>query len=386
MSEPGAEKELEKLRRLPDNLSCCNCSTISKHGHGAVVMSANGAPLGIFVCHTCKSASQSFSHLCKSVSMSYWSKAEVAKIKNGGNARIRTLYMANLPPSQRLSPGVALPVAKNFVKACYIDKCWYDASAKIPEPVNNTNSVANKTTLPSKIKNNPINGSAPPLAKPRPAAIISPPPSIPKPQLHGHSMSDSALYLHSPPVPEKAKSCDAVSDLLSFDDVNETNAISTTNNNNTAPPAAVSPDTSNFFDAFAPLSTNSTTNLPPTIHTRLQSAPVSQQYQPQQSAFSFIAQQHQQPMPLSAVQQQYSVQSMAPPHQQQHFASYQRQAAFNTAPPAFSMPQKSYQQQQQQPYNSYALPHATNTAPAPTSAMMCNNNSGAAISQMWSGF
>ena len=37
-SEPGAEKALDKLKKLPHNLKCANCEAFAQHGHGAVVM------------------------------------------------------------------------------------------------------------------------------------------------------------------------------------------------------------------------------------------------------------------------------------------------------------------------------------------------------------
>ena len=77
MSDPGAEKELDTLRKLPENKQCANCGVVAQHGHGAVVMT-----YATFVCHTCKSSHQSFSHLCKSVSMSYWSAKEVKKLRD----------------------------------------------------------------------------------------------------------------------------------------------------------------------------------------------------------------------------------------------------------------------------------------------------------------
>ena len=73
-SEKGAEAALDKLKKIPANMACANCGVFAKQGHGAVVMA-----YATFVCHTCKSAHQSYSHLCKSVSMSFWSHKEVNK-------------------------------------------------------------------------------------------------------------------------------------------------------------------------------------------------------------------------------------------------------------------------------------------------------------------
>ena len=94
-SEPGAEKALDKLKKLPHNLKCANCQAFAQHGHGAVVMK-----YGIFVCHTCKSAHQSYSHLCKSVTMSFWTHKEVDQLRKGGNKRARYLF-GNHGPVER---------------------------------------------------------------------------------------------------------------------------------------------------------------------------------------------------------------------------------------------------------------------------------------------
>ncbi|KAH8048103.1 hypothetical protein JL722_12701 [Aureococcus anophagefferens] len=110
MSDPGAEKELDTLRKLPENKQCANCGVVAQHGHGAVVMT-----YATFVCHTCKSSHQSFSHLCKSVSMSYWSAKEVKKLRDGGNARCRAVFMGKMDPSRGLKPGASLQATKDFV-------------------------------------------------------------------------------------------------------------------------------------------------------------------------------------------------------------------------------------------------------------------------------
>lgn len=128
MSDPAAEKELEGLKRLAANKACANCGVVAPHGHGAVCMA-----YATFVCHTCKSAHQSYSHLCKSVSMSFWSKAEVTKLRNGGNAKARSRWLAKLN-DERLPQKPSLQQAKDFVRDCYIEKRWYDESAATKKP------------------------------------------------------------------------------------------------------------------------------------------------------------------------------------------------------------------------------------------------------------
>ena len=80
---------------------------------------------GIFVCHTCKSAHQSYSHLCKSVTMSFWTHKEVDQLRKGGNKRARATYLANMDPSNAIKPGVSLQAAKTFVALAYNEKLWY---------------------------------------------------------------------------------------------------------------------------------------------------------------------------------------------------------------------------------------------------------------------
>ena len=268
MSEPGAEKMLEALRRQAANLECCNCSAVSKGGHGAVVMSASGAPLGIFVCHTCKSASQSFSFLCKSVTMSYWTKAEVAKVKNGGNARVRAQWHAKLDTAQRPSPGLSLVAAKDFVNACYNDKKWYDPEATFVA------SSKKETTAPPKASSQPRalpkpsssgqknghqnghqNGGLKPNGlKPRPISrplAVAPPPASrqqePAPKQQTVAAAAAPRRRERPAAAAKAEEPPAppALDLLSFDDVD--NNLSTDDSHKRAPEE----QQPSFFDAFA---------------------------------------------------------------------------------------------------------------------------------------
>ena len=119
MSEPGAAEALDKLSKLPENKACANCGVVAATGHGAMVMS-----FAMFVCHTCKSSHQSYSHYCKSKSMSYWSHAEVEKLRAGGNARARATWMGRLPAGGRLKTGASLEATKQFVNKCYNEKRW----------------------------------------------------------------------------------------------------------------------------------------------------------------------------------------------------------------------------------------------------------------------
>ena len=119
-SEPGAEAALAKLCRLPQNIKCADCQVVAPGGHGAVVMK-----YGIFVCHTCKSAHQSYSHLCKSVSQSFWTHKEVDQLRRGGNKQARASYLASMDPSNAINPDSNLVSRKTFVSLAYNENLWY---------------------------------------------------------------------------------------------------------------------------------------------------------------------------------------------------------------------------------------------------------------------
>lgn len=81
------------MRREPANKVCPNCLKEDKLGFDAVCFQFK-----TFVCSTCKSSHQAYSHRCKSVRMSNWTKEEVDTLKteNGGGARGATLRAAFL--------------------------------------------------------------------------------------------------------------------------------------------------------------------------------------------------------------------------------------------------------------------------------------------------
>merc|ERR1719248_292279 len=90
-------KVLNQLRRLPENKECATCNHTDRMGYKDVCMKFK-----IFVCDDCKSAHQAFSHRCKSVTMSHWTKEEVDVLKTangGGNAVNRATMLAGVPPN-----------------------------------------------------------------------------------------------------------------------------------------------------------------------------------------------------------------------------------------------------------------------------------------------
>ncbi len=118
---------LESIRRLPHNKRCVNCDKESAMGFGDVCEKFSS-----FVCHPCKSAHQSFSHRCKSVSLSNWTLAEVQKLSDqagGGNAHARQTWLGKLDGKLVLRPDDPLEKVKAFVNEAYnYKKYWREPS------------------------------------------------------------------------------------------------------------------------------------------------------------------------------------------------------------------------------------------------------------------
>mmetsp|Transcript_32956 Transcript_32956/g.98112 ORF Transcript_32956/g.98112 Transcript_32956/m.98112 type:complete len:551 (-) Transcript_32956:49-1701(-) len=117
-----AEQELTRLRKLPENKQCANCQAPGMPLLTAVVM-----PFKIFVCSSCKSAHQSFSHRCKSAQMSFWTLEEVRSLEErsgGGNKAAQERYLRYAKDSDRPREGDSDDRIKDFVRRAYIDLRW----------------------------------------------------------------------------------------------------------------------------------------------------------------------------------------------------------------------------------------------------------------------
>lgn len=117
-----AEQELNKLRKLPENKRCANCLA-----PGAPLLTAVVMPFKIFVCGTCKSAHQSFSHRCKSTQMSLWTMDEVQSLEDrngGGNRAAQETWLSDVKENDRPRDGDSLERVKDFVRKAYIEERW----------------------------------------------------------------------------------------------------------------------------------------------------------------------------------------------------------------------------------------------------------------------
>ena len=172
MSDP-LEEEMKRLARLPENRTCANCDVEARcvpqnicslsatkyflqtpwppqslqlmsscvrlslpsasHicpyqrslGHSSACM-----PFRIFVCGTCKSALQAYSHRVKSLSQSTFTAAEVDSFKpraGGGNDAARRTWMGRLPPGDVFRPraGDDMSRFKAFVVRVYEERAYY---------------------------------------------------------------------------------------------------------------------------------------------------------------------------------------------------------------------------------------------------------------------
>mmetsp|Transcript_58684 Transcript_58684/g.136488 ORF Transcript_58684/g.136488 Transcript_58684/m.136488 type:complete len:425 (-) Transcript_58684:124-1398(-) len=119
----AAEKELQRLRRLPENRICPNCSKKDTlFGFSAVCV-----PFRTFVCSDCKSAHQAFSHRCKSVSMSNWTMDEVLALdeRNGGGNRVAVeRFLSGVPEGMRPRHDSSQDVLKQFINRAYNERAW----------------------------------------------------------------------------------------------------------------------------------------------------------------------------------------------------------------------------------------------------------------------
>lgn len=113
----SAPHQPPQIRRMPHNKRCVNCDKESIAGHGNVC-----TKFQTFVCNTCKSAHQSFSHRCKSISLSNWTHTEVnhlSDLAGGGNANARLTWLGKLQGQLTLRPDDPLDKVKEFVNDAY---------------------------------------------------------------------------------------------------------------------------------------------------------------------------------------------------------------------------------------------------------------------------
>ncbi|CAE7373869.1 AGD14 [Symbiodinium microadriaticum] len=131
-TDKATEKELQRIRRLPENRVCPNCLKEESLGFSAVCTTFK-----TFICHDCKSAHQSFSHRCKSIQMSVWTLEEVKALDDcngGGNAAAVRKYLGKVTPKDRVKQGSTLELYKRFIQRAYVDQRWADDQPEVSVP------------------------------------------------------------------------------------------------------------------------------------------------------------------------------------------------------------------------------------------------------------
>lgn len=127
-TDAAVNRELQRLRKLPENRVCPNCLKEDRIGFKSICVTFQ-----TFVCNECKSAHQSFSHRVKSVDMSVWKLEEVQALdrqNGGGNRMAQKRWLATLPEASRPIPeSSTLDQYKKFIQEAYIDQRWAAATA-----------------------------------------------------------------------------------------------------------------------------------------------------------------------------------------------------------------------------------------------------------------
>lgn len=230
----AAEKELNRLRKLPENRLCPNCRREDKLvGFGAIVV-----PFKMFVCGECKSAHQAFSHRCKSVSMSNWTMEEVQMLdeKNGGGNRVALqTWLADVPDSARPTPDSRQDELKRFIDLVYNKKAWlssspgsrdterapsrHEAPSAPPRPVRARSEIAPAVT--SNLLDDMLESSPAPSKAPHRAPSV---PDMPQKGTSAGSLLDDPLFDFSgssspqaAPLPAAAAPLPAASGFGDFD-------------------------------------------------------------------------------------------------------------------------------------------------------------------------
>eukprot|EP00604_Paraphysomonas_vestita_P003461 CAMPEP_0174820466 /NCGR_PEP_ID=MMETSP1107-20130205/4316_1 /TAXON_ID=36770 /ORGANISM="Paraphysomonas vestita, Strain GFlagA" /LENGTH=500 /DNA_ID=CAMNT_0016035869 /DNA_START=1087 /DNA_END=2592 /DNA_ORIENTATION=+ len=208
--------------------------------------------------------------------MTVFTQEDVQAMQNGGNARHNAKYMARYNPRDMPIPtGSDVSKLREFIRAKYLEKRWYDANAPVPDPDSppvNFNDEAERKRTNTVERRPSVQTTSAPVAVSAPqansgAGLLDFMDSAPvtAPQVQQNTSSHSQFDLFGAPVTQS--STPVVSSSNSFD------AFGSSTTSSSSSVAATS--TSNTFDAFG-------THSQPTTHTSntfdaFGSAPVTNQ-------------------------------------------------------------------------------------------------------------
>lgn len=90
-----------------------------------------------FVCQQCSGLHRGFGHKIKSISLSEWSLAEVAKIEEGGNEKAALMWLHRYNKEATTNPepeSSDVEAVREFIRAKFVDKKWFRPLSATPEP------------------------------------------------------------------------------------------------------------------------------------------------------------------------------------------------------------------------------------------------------------
>mmetsp|Transcript_71354 Transcript_71354/g.126068 ORF Transcript_71354/g.126068 Transcript_71354/m.126068 type:complete len:531 (+) Transcript_71354:71-1663(+) len=122
-SKAGDSKDLVDKLRASQRSSQANkrCADCTEKGPTYICLDFQ-----IFVCQQCSGLHREFGHKIKSISLSEWSPAEVAKIEEGGNEKsyLKWLYRWNKDTNPEPDSS-DLDAVREFIRLKYVEKKWF---------------------------------------------------------------------------------------------------------------------------------------------------------------------------------------------------------------------------------------------------------------------
>eukprot|EP00930_Biecheleria_cincta_P033986 TRINITY_DN2351_c0_g1_i2.p1 TRINITY_DN2351_c0_g1~~TRINITY_DN2351_c0_g1_i2.p1 ORF type:complete len:556 (+),score=111.99 TRINITY_DN2351_c0_g1_i2:90-1757(+) len=119
------------------NKRCANCT---ERGPTYVCLDFQ-----IFVCQQCSGLHREFGHKIKSISLSEWSLAEVARIEQGGNEKAAAMWLYRYNKEATTNPepeSSDVEAVREFIRAKFVDKKWFRPLSATSEPAKNQAQAA----------------------------------------------------------------------------------------------------------------------------------------------------------------------------------------------------------------------------------------------------
>lgn len=122
MAAKKPEDQVKELARLKENKGCFNCKSGGLQNNVCLTF-------GTFICTKCAGIHRQYSHVCKTINMSNFSKPEVDALKAGGNQKAASTWLAT-PPDFVADPNSDESL-KSFIEQCFVQKKWFGEAAAI---------------------------------------------------------------------------------------------------------------------------------------------------------------------------------------------------------------------------------------------------------------